>query len=289
MVKMSHTVPPLRSGIREEKVILTLPDRTEYLVTGHLSNTSAVYFFGGAQTYCVECQVHFLDSPYARFLNVHTADISRVYYDELCCLNRRLLRGNDTRKLLLLVISFIQNKYPHITGFQLSDASSRTCDNGIPVKLAMMHYLQDGRTWYMAHFGAEYVDKEDIRQLGAAEERLRSNKPAWGKIRSYIFTDLPLPEEEMTSLYESLDVLEFFRELNRRIGVSEFCSFISRWIDQFVRDHLKFTFDHIKFHITLADNPHVNPKVEYMEAPYQAGGKLRRQTRKRSRVPRHWQ
>lgn len=284
---MSHKVPTPRSGVREEKFVLTLPDRTEYLVTVHTSADSAVYFFGGATSYCVECQVHLEDSRYASFVNIHHADISRVYYEDLCCLNRRFMRGGDTRKLLLLVISFIRNTHSHITGFILSDTSSRQCDNGNYVNLGLMHYLQDGNTWYNAHFGAQYFNEEDIILLRAAEDRIRQNKPAWGKIRSYIFTEFPIPEEELRALYESTGVLIFFRELNKQIGVAEFCNFISRWIEQFMRDNFKFTFTNIKCLIPITDNPHINPVMEYIKSPYQFGGKRQRQTRKRSKASRY--
>lgn len=284
---MSHKVPAPRSDVREEKFVVTLPDRTEYLVTVHTSTDSVVYFFGGATSYCVECQVHLEDSRYAPFVNIHHADISRVYYEDLCCLNRRFMRGGDTQKLLLLVISFIRNTHPHITGFILSDTSSRQCGNGDYVNLALMHYLQDGLTWYASHFGAQFADEDDIRKLHTAEDRIRQAKPVWGKIRSYIFSEFPISEEELRLLYESHDALTFFRELNKRIGVAEFCSFISRWIDQFIRDNFKFTFSNIKFVIPITGNHHINPPIEYTKGPYQSGGKRLRQTRKRSKASRY--
>jgi hypothetical protein len=284
---MGKSIPDRRDKL-EEKVILTLPDNTEYLVTLQISDTSTVYYFGSIHDFCVVCQVFSEDSIMARFTDVRYANISNVYYDELCCVNRKFIRGEDTRALLQLVFSFIRERHPHLIGAYLTDKSTRTCDNGNPIDLALMHYLQDGQTWYMSRFGA-FLEEKDIVKLKEAESKFTKENIPFELIQGYSSSILPMSEEELKKIYDSsISVLDFFHSLYKHIGASEFCIYMSYCIDSFMREYFKFNFSSVKFTISF-DNPKVNPPIEFSQkliernGEVQSGGYKRKYTRKQRR------
>lgn len=287
---MGKSIPDRRDKL-EEKVLLTLPDNTEFLVTLQTSDTSTVYYFGSIHDHCVVCQVFSEDSMMARFTDVRYANISNVYYEELCCVNRKFIRGEDTRALLQLVFSFIRERHPHLIGAYLTDKSTRTCDNGEPIDLAVMHYLQDGQTWYMSRFGA-FLEEKDTVKLREAESKFTKENIEWALIEGYSSKTFPIPDDEMKSLYESsTSVLDFFQRLYKRIGISEFCIYMSYWIESFMKDYFKFNFSSKKFYI-LFNNPKVNPPIEFTQrliernGQIQSGGYKRKYTRKQRRQKR---
>jgi hypothetical protein len=224
----------------------------------------------------------------ARFTDVRYANISNVYYEELCCVNRKFIRGEDTRALLQLVFSFIRERHPHLIGAYLTDKSTRTCDNGEPIDLAVMHYLQDGQTWYMNRFGA-FLEEKDIVKLKEAESKFTKENIEWALIEGYSSKIFPIPNEEMKSLYESsTSVLDFFQRLYKRIGISEFCIYMSYWIESFMKEYFKFNFSSKKFYI-LFNNTKVNPPIEFSQKLIerngitQSGGYKRKYTCKQRR------
>jgi hypothetical protein len=272
----------------EEKFILSLPDKTEYLVTAQTSDISTVYYFGGIHEYCVLCQVYKEDSYMTRITDVRYMHISNVDYDELCCVNRKFIRGQDIRNLLLLVFAFLQKRHSYIIGAYLTDKSARTCDNRNTIKLARMHYLQDGQTWYMNRFGA-FLQEKDMAALKEAELKFTKEKVSWEILNAYSMQERPISEDELKMLYESSStLLSFFHTLYNRLGASEFCNYMSRWIDTIMDEHFDFEFSNKKFYI-LFNNPKVNPPIEFTQrliernGVSQSGGYKRKYTLKQRR------
>jgi hypothetical protein len=276
-------LPPRSSEKQEEKYVITLPDKTEYLVVSHESDTSFV---------CAVCQVYKEDTHMSRFQDVRLAHISNIDYQELCCLNRRFQRGTDTRMLIHLVLSIINKRHPWVIGATLNDYSERPCSNNHIIDLAIMHYLQDGQTWYMSRFGAVMSETDNIKLKAAEESIVQKNYP-WELINSYIiYRDLTIDITEIQDLYiSSSNILDFFRRLYAKIGISEFCSFLSLWIDRFMKERFTFNFRQPIFTIMI-NNPKVTPMLSYTEkliernGVKQEGGYLRRATRKNRKIRR---
>jgi hypothetical protein len=288
----SQRPPPRSSEKQEEKYIITLPDKTEYLVVSHESDTSFVYYFGGAEAVCAVCQVYKEGTVMSRFQDVRLAHISNIDYQELCCLNRLFQRGTDIRTLIQLVLSIINKRHPWVIGATLNDYSERSCSNNYIIDLAIMHYLQDGQTWYMSRFGAVMSEKDNMLLKTAEESIIQKNLP-WELLNSYIiYRDLSINITEVQDLYiSSSNILVFFRRLYTKIGISEFCSFLSLWIDRFMKERFIFNFRQPIFTI-MFDNPKVTPMLSYTEkliesnGVKQEGGYLRRATRKHRKIRR---
>jgi hypothetical protein len=281
-------VIPERGDKLEEKFIVTLPDKTEFHIVAQTSDISTMYYFGSLNKYCVICQVYTESSYMAPFVNVKVAFISNVVYSELCCINRKFLKGEDTRNLLKLVFAFIQSRHSYLIGVALDDKSTRTCDNKLDVDLSLLHYLQDGQTWYMSRFGAK-MSKEDEINFELADSKFTKENVPWIGIEKYTGKVYPIPEEEIKHIYEiSTDMRDFFNKLYSRIGASSFCNFVSKWLSPFMSEYFKFRLKDLRITIYF-DNPKVNPPIEFTQkliernGVVQSGGHKRKYTRKQHR------
>lgn len=283
---MRHRVPQPKSGVEEDSFTVQLKDGTQFLITTHKSDKTINIYIGGPHAYCIQGQINRKFKTKTKSHNdrmtdlfpPHIAHIHNVYNDEICAVNRRFKRGGDTRNIFNLMLTLIKRFAPYVSEVRFTDKSTRECDNGIHVSLPVMHYLQDGRTWYETHFNA-VMNIRDKDELHRAEETLAFHKLTWAMLNDHFITtnQLPLPESEMEELYNSAkSTLDFFRILYKQIGIAQFCIFLSPWIHLLMdKPYFPFSFNTAKFSINA---------FEINEIPFEfvvnGGGK---QTRKRKR------
>jgi hypothetical protein len=187
--------------------------------------------------------------------------------------------------ILLLLVSYIRDNYPHVSTIRFTDTSSKTCDNGHTVELPLMQYIRTGKTWYESNFHA-YLDESDAIKFKSEEASFQRLKNAieWETMKSYISGDLPLPEEEIQDLFNNAKTWQdFFGPLSNKIGISAFCIFVAPWIHRFTGSLFRFNFGSARYIMPLDKLSH----IEYTASNYVRGG--RRYTRKlwRSRAPKN--
>ncbi len=281
-----HCVPKVKSGSTEDKFIAVINDGTEFLVTVHESNCVINIYISGDQAYCIQSQINRKKSknpeePCSTLLSPYIAHIHNVYTDELCALNRTLTRGSDTRNIFMLMLSIIRKFAPYVQEIHFNDESTRKCDSGVHANLALIHYLQDGNTWYQSHFHA-IMDEDNVTELRKAETQLNGLGISWDDLnRHFITTELPLPEPEMKKLYEkSPTILEFFRQLHSTIGIANFCNFIGPWIELFMqKPRFPFSFRAARFRIYTETIQNID--FEWLSISEKRGGKQTRRARGR--------
>ena len=271
--------------MNEEKYSIQVQDST-YILTKRWSDSSILLYIGGKYNYCLECQLFTDKSFMASFTDITLGDLPHVYYEEECRLDAPFLRGIDTRRILYLVISYIQNTYPTIRGLTFTDKSYRDCDDGQTVDLAILYYLIYKKTWYMSVLGAEFVNEQDRFKFEKAEAAFDATKGKmpWDGFKDFITVKLPIPEDEMKSMYDKAETWqEFFSTLRDAIMVSKFCIFISPWIKTFWNKIFKYNFESVKFKF-LFSAPELQKRLEYTLTKYiQKGGKYTRKNRRSNR------
>jgi hypothetical protein len=281
-----HCVPKVKSGSTEDKFIAKISDGTEFLITVHESNCVINIYVGGNQTYCIQAHINRKksknpDEPCSTLLSPDVAYIHNVYTDELCALNRTLSRGSDTRNIFMIMLSIIKKFAPYVKEVHFNDESTRKCDSGVHANLALMHYLQDGKTWYQSHFNA-VMDEDDVTALHKAETHLNTLGISWNDLnRHYITTELPLPQHEMKELFDhSSTLLNFFRRLYDTIKIAKFCDFIGPWIELFMqKPRFPFSFRAAQFRIYTQNINSMN--FEWLSISEKRGGKQTRRARRR--------
>ncbi len=195
------------------------------------SDTSDLLYLGGQHSFCVKIQIN---KPY----ELNSGNITNVYYDELCSLNKRLKRGLDTQYLLRTMIAIIKQRYPMITKLTFTDASERDCDGVYKIPLFHLYYILYGQTWYMKTFGATMSPK-DRQKYDAADKKMQNLKTSltWDKFYKNIIANhkLYLPYEEMEQIYNTTSsIQDFFIRVRDKLGAPDFCIFIAPWLE----DHM---------------------------------------------------
>ena len=270
-------LPEKREGVIKNQFKLISSDKKEYILTEYITTDTISIYIGGKTKYCIQGQLYKKDSPFSRILDVTEGILLHLYYDKECDLTDTFERNTDTHKLLQILISYIKHNYPYITKLKFNDASTRTCDNGSTVDLSIMSFLIYGKTWYERHFNA-YLDEKDREPFirAVTDYNTKKQKIDWGMMKSYILTDFPLPENQMEKLYNNSPLWQdFFYGINKQIGISGFCMFISPWIHGFINPNFKFNVKYATY-IFPIDNSAFKPYAKYNSVKY--GGYTKRKT-----------
>ena len=88
----------------------------------------------------------------------------------------------------------------------------------------------------------------------------------WNKFKGYI--TIPFDEEVLEPIYSSSETWQdFFSQLRIKLGVSEFCIFLTPWFHRFMTVVFKLSLSKLKYILPL------NKSVEYSVLNYSRGGK----------------
>ena len=182
----------------------------------------------------------------------------------LCSLEHNFARGQDTKQLLYFLIQYIHNTYPAVKVLQFNDLSTRKCDNMTEVNLAVMAYLYTEKTWYEKNFSATIAkqSKNAFDDIIIKWNKSKIQTP-WYIIKDMIYNYKELPftekeleelynhkelqlhltEQELISIYKDISVAkitswkDFFEPIFKKIGISQFCIFVSPWLDSFISEN----------------------------------------------------
>jgi hypothetical protein len=251
-----------------------------FLLTVRESNESdsIMIYIGGTDTYCIECQL-FKHSP--------IANLPKIMYDEKCSLTGKFERGTDTLRIMSLLISYIQDTYPHITSITFDDYSTRECEHGVHIELAPFYYALYNETWYMNRMNAYVYNpiEKDIFETKTLEFQASKKTTPWEIFDSFVTTKHPLPIGQMVDLYNvSKSWLDFFNALKAALknNMKTLCEYMYPWIVSFIYKFAHIRFTAIQFAIPIQMNDKIS-RVEYVLSPFvkSMGGKYTRKQSKR--------
>ena len=270
---MATIVPP--SGSAEPKTIKLKVGTKSLKLTEYETADTITIFIGGHDKYCIEALLY---KPTSEFLtaghDITEGTLVHIYYNINCSLEHNFLKGVDTNMILKLLVSYIQQKYPYVKKLRFNDTSFRTCNNGTNVELAEMSYIRTGKTWYEKQFHA-YMDPEDLESFRKKELNFTNEKKkfTWNLMKSIMRT-LPInetiTEEQMQHLFENANTWQdFFGPLSDRIGIPEFCNFVSSWLHSFMLSKFKGSLSFASYILPIDDRN----TIDFSESNYTRGGK----------------
>lgn len=216
-------IPPRREAIKlaNHTIILSIYE-TDYTINLYL---------GGVKHWCIHCELSKENNTLKK-----EGFLIKIRYDMLCSVEESIGRGGDITKLLKLLLQIIHDRYPDVKYLLFNDLSTRRCDNTLNVNLAVMTYLYTEKTWYEKNFGAS-ISSQSKTPFAAAQQRLTESKRIpWDVVKSTIinYTTLPYSEDALELLYENSKTWkEFFGQIEKTVGIKQFCIFISSWLDSF--------------------------------------------------------
>jgi hypothetical protein len=265
--------PKKQTQIETQHELIT--NHNKYLLTVRKSPTSTMLYIGGVHFWCLECQI---------FPDKKVANLPKIEYNDGCSLSGKFERGKDIKIIMHLLLSYIQDNYPIVNAIHFNDFSFRNCNATQTVDLAPFYYLLYGKTWYMRHMDATFVEDDESLKFAEASERFQEMKikMKWEDFDSYITTKHPLSVAEMKLMFESnTSWSSYFLELLEKTDMGVMCLYLAPWITNFVAKVGKIRFHSPEFSMPVP-NPFIG-KIEYRIGNYIArGGKhTRRQPRKR--------
>jgi hypothetical protein len=252
------------STMEFKKEMLKIDNKTIILSTSE-TNKSINIYLGGEKHWCLHCELS-KDGNQIK----EEGYLIKIRYDMLCSVEESIQRGGDMTKLLKLLIQHIHNTYPAVKCILFNDSSTRRCDNGYDTNLAVMTYLYSGKTWYEKNFYATIAQQsKDALQSIVTKLNKSKEDTSWSIIKEvmYNYKDLPFTEKELESHYtdNSKTWIDFFEPIVKKIGVSNFCIFISPWIDSFI---LKYFNNLMGLTYAL---PIMSTNINYVKAAYIGG------------------
>lgn len=218
-------------------------DNQTIILTIYESKSDIDIYLGGIKRWCIHSTIH-------RDKNNKIKEegfLVKIRYDMLCSIEEKIQAGGDIKKLLQLLIQYIYDTYPEVKYLSFNDSSTRRCNNEINVNLAVMTYLYSEKTWYENNFDVTIGQQSKVA-LDDIIIKLNKSKiiTSWSEIKDtmYNYKVLPFTEQELETLYTDLsDVtnddkkkkwIDFFEPIFKRIGIAQFCIFISTWLDKFI-------------------------------------------------------
>ncbi len=246
-----------------------------FLIVSYESSKTINIYVGGPEKWCINCEL-IKDGNKIK----PQGYLTKIRYDMLCSLEHSFAKGSDTKQLVMFLIQYINNKYPTVTTLLFNDASTKKCDNSLDVNLAVMTYLYLDKTWYEKNFEA-YLAEQSKPEFERIISKYNNSKAIeWDEMSITIKNNeySGLTDDEIETLYISTKTWkEFFETILKRIDISDFCQFISRWIDNFI----------LKYFNNLQGLSYLMPvkdyKLNYMESEYNLKKGGRRYTRKATR------
>ena len=220
------------SDIISKRELIEVEKRTIVVTTYERGNIISIYL-GGSNHWCIHTEL-------VKSINgkiEEKAYLIKIRYDLLCSLEENIQRGGDITKLLKLLIQYIHNTYPDVKYLLFSDLSSRRCDNGVDTNLAVMTYLYSEKTWYEKNFDATIAEHSEDTLKKIIKHYKESKTILWDTMKYTMsnYKVLPYTENELEILYNNSKTWkDFFEAIHIKIGMRQFCIFVSSWLDGFI-------------------------------------------------------
>ena len=229
-------------------------DNHSIIQTIYETNSTIHIYLGGVKRWCIHSTIHKENNRIKE-----EGFLVKIRYDMLCSVEEKIQSGGDINKLLNLLIQYIHT-YPEVKYLSFSDLSTRRCNNGSNINLAVMTYMYSGKTWYEKNFGAT-IAKQSKNALDDIIIKWNKSKiqTPWSIIKDMIYNYKTLPftekeleelydhkelsEQELVSIYKDVSVAkitswkDFFEPIFKKIGIAEFCIFVSAWLDSFISEN----------------------------------------------------
>jgi hypothetical protein len=233
-------------GLNPTKRMALKIDNHTVILTVYESLSDIDIYLGGVKRWCIHCSIHKDNNKIKQ-----EGFLVKIRYDMLCSVEEKIQSGGDITKLLKLLIQYIYDTYPDVKFLSFNDLSRRRCDNDSTVNLAVMTYLYSEKTWYEKNFDAS-IAQQSYHVFDDIIKKWNKSKieTPWHVVKSliYNYNSIPFTEQELETLYDYKDLSvtktrdeikisswkDFFKPIFTKIGIAQFCIFISPWLDKFI-------------------------------------------------------
>ena len=174
-------------------------------------------------------------------IDTSIASLILIKYYETCS---EIIALKDTVDIINVSMSFVKRICPFIKEFKLNDASTKRCDNSMPlgkplgkvISLPYFYITQKGMTWYEWHFKAYLKEPYYNDYKNTLYRIMNTSLPTFTEfVMLYIQNTPNKIINELKSVYNNGDTLKtFFNKLYNKYDKSMGCIILQPWIDNFM-------------------------------------------------------
>lgn len=233
------------------KITITTSQRTinnEQIIYSRYFNIGA-YKDGTEKKTCVDIYVMYPDlKKELPSTNYKLAKLITTHYNEKCAVNEKLERGEGTRHMINTAMYFVSKACPFVEGFEINDASTRTCDNNTTITLSYFSITNYNKTWYEKNFKAYIGDRDKQEKYNKIIGELQARSlPEWETFDAiFLRTTDKTHKQRLESIYsKSTTYGSLFKNIHKE-GVSTACILLQSWIENLMlttdlRNYILFT------------------------------------------------
>ena len=244
--------PPSSTELLHTKRYKVHINKKTFILTVYETYGSFILYLGGYRKFCVEAQIIKHNTTFEE-----EGNLVKVRHDVECSTDKDkdpFMEGKDTVLITRVMLSYIKNTFPGVKYMEFTDTSTRKCNDGSSIELSAMKFFTDGKTWYLpdpmdqegmqstgeyyfasglyeAHFNASiHPDSEYSYQQMSTYANEKKKITTWNEYYERFLTHVksPLRIEDLEIIYTSSNTFqEFFSEVRRRIGIADFCTWLS--------------------------------------------------------------
>jgi hypothetical protein len=174
------------------------------------------------------------------YIDPSIAHLVLVKYSPTCSEGSDLLPGTGTVEMIETGMAFLKSMCPFVNEFKLTDASSKTCDNGSTISLPYFYLVQKGKTWYEGRFGAYLKPESEMIKYKEKWENIRTMPlDEFVYFKSRYLNDIKNPDvitaiQNVYTVGQTHD--DFFKKMIKTYGVSMMCILLQGWIHRLMKD-----------------------------------------------------
>ena len=261
------------------KTKISIGTKQSFLLVTYESQKTINIYVGGHDKWCINAELIKRDTVIQPL-----GYLIKLRYDIYCSLEHSYTKGKDTKQLLFFLVQYINNKYPQVKELLFNDMSTKECisDHSInaEVNLAVMTYLYSEKTWYEKASGAFAAPQSEKEFVTIKSKFRKAKETPWDIMSATIKNHEQYSghsDNELETLYQnSKSWKEFFEPIYKKIDISDFCVFISIWLDSFILKYFN-NLQSLTFIMPIKDYG-----ITYTPQDYIKGG--RSITRRRPRI-----
>jgi len=204
-----------------------------------------------------------------------TAYLEGASFSPDCTVDKNLVRGSGTKRLLKASLTFLFELMPDVNEVYFQDTSYIDCniqDVDKTIRLHMYYIAKKGRTWYEETVNARLdgepgtlYEQQKQKALGVYKEKYGFEEFQRLYMRS--IADV-FPEDVMDIIKRAYTTHETYGAMFAELAKDYDCSIMYGWLDRYFRKNVPILFQEVEWHVSRDGfEPATIETVKMSEAP----------------------
>lgn len=230
----------VREKVIVESTVQGKPHKSKFIITTYVCEKSIIIYIGSYDIYCIN--VRLLKNRVTHTYNMGI--MTKAIWDIACSIDEPFEKcASDIIIIIKLMLSYINDKYPHVVQILFTDMSTIECDNNEPVNLSAMNIFTEGKTWYESYFDVS-IDEMivPLNKIILNDADKRKSEMTFDNFIGFVapndYLPIPITKDELRELYDNTTTWqEFFYPIYKLVGFYKFGVWlgVTNWFNLFIK------------------------------------------------------